>query len=191
MWPWGHLAFGYVIYSLTSRGWFDEPPRGPSVYLLAFATQLPDLVDKPLSWVFGVFPTGYSVAHSVFVAVPVAVAVALVAWRWNRLAVGVAFVVGYWSHLVGDLLVGAVTEQQYVIERVLWPVATLPPYAVRMSAFDRGLEYFTEFVAHLRATNDPTLLLLYLGPFVAAFVIWIVDGMPGIPWIRRRTVGTS
>ena len=191
MWPWGHLAFGYVLFSLVSRGWFDEPPRGSSVYVLAVATQLPDLVDKPLSWTFGVFPTGYSIGHSVFVAVPVATAVALAAWRWNRPDAGVAFAVGYGSHLVGDLLVGAVTGQEYVIERVLWPVATLPPYAVRLGAFERGLAYFTEFVVQLRTAEDPTLLLLYLGPFVAAFVIWVVDGMPGIPWIRRRSVRTS
>lgn len=191
MWPWGHLAFGYVFFSLVSRAWFDEPPRGSSVYVLALATQLPDLVDKPLSWTFEVFPSGYSVGHSVFVAVPVAVAVALLAWRFHRTAAGVAFAVGYWSHLVGDVLVGAVTRQEYVIERVLWPTVTLPPYASRMGAFERGLQYFNEFVVQLRTAEDPTLLLLYLGPFVAAFLVWIVDGMPGVPWLRRRTLRTS
>lgn len=188
MWPWGHLAFGYVVYSLVSRGWFEEPPRGSGVYVLALSTQLPDLVDKPLSWVFGVFPSGFSVAHSVFVAIPVGIAVAVVARRSDHLATGVAFVVGYWSHLVGDLLVGTVTQQPYVIERVLWPVATLPPYAVRMGALERGLAYFAAFVRELRTADDPVLLLIYLGPFVAAFLVWIVDGMPGIPWPRRWAV---
>ena len=190
MWPWGHLAFGYVIYSLLSRAWFDEPPRGLSVYVLAFATQLPDLVDKPLSWVFGVFPSGYSVAHSALVAVPLGLAVLALAARRERLPVGVAFAVGWWSHLVGDLLVGAVTRQPTVLGRVLWPLVTLPPYENRMGALQRGLSYFVEFVAELRSGGDPTLLLLYVGPFVAAFLIWIVDGMPGLPWLRRRRVRT-
>lgn len=187
MWPWGHLAFGYVVFSLVSRGWFDEPPRGSAVYVLVVATQLPDLVDKSLSWVWGVFPSGYSIGHSVFVAVPVGIAVALLAWRRDRLAAGVAFVVGYWSHLLGDLLVGAVTRQPTVLGRVLWPAVTLPPYADRMGAYERALHYFAEFLVQLRTAEDPSLLLLYFGPLVAAFLIWIVDGMPGVPWVRRRT----
>lgn len=190
MWPWGHLAFGYVIYSLASRGWFDEPPRGPAVYALVLATQLPDLVDKPLSWSLGVFPTGYSVAHSAFVALPVGVALALVARRSGRTAEGVAFVVGYWSHLLGDVLVGAMTRQTAALGRVLWPVVTMPPYAERMDALERALTYFTAFVAELRTPDDPWVLLLYLGPLVAATLIWIVDGMPGLPRIRRRTART-
>lgn len=190
MWPWGHLAFGYVLFSLASRAWFDEPPRGPSVYVLVIATQLPDLVDKTLSWVLGVFPTGYSVGHSVFVAVPVGVAVATLAWRRDRVAAGVAFVVGYWSHLAGDVVVGAVTPETHSLGRVLWPVVTLEPYEERMGAVERALHYFAQFVAELRTGEDPTLLLLYFGPFLAAFVIWIVDGMPGVPWLRRRTVRT-
>ena len=175
MWPWGHLAFGYVLFSLASRAWFDEPPRGPSVYVLVVATQLPDLVDKTLSWVLGVFPTGYSVAHSVFVAVPAGIVVALVAWRRGRPAAGVAFAVGLWSHLLGDVIVGALTPGTY---------------EVQMGAVERALYYFAQFVAELRTGEDPTLLLLYFGPFLAAFVIWIVDGMPGFPWIRRRTMRT-
>ena len=190
MWPWGHLAFGYVFYSLVSRLWFDEPPRGPAVYVLAIATQIPDLVDKPLSWVFGVIPTGYSVAHSVFVAVPLGVAVALLAWRRDHLGAGIAFVVGYWSHLLGDLVVGVATSQPNVLGRVLWPVVTLSPYAERMGAIDRALHYLVQFVAQIRTGDDPTLLLVYLGPFAVAFLVWIVDGMPGFPWLRRRTVRT-
>lgn len=190
MWPWGHLAFGYVLYSAASRGWLDEPPRGSAVYVLLLATQLPDLVDKPLSWSLGVFPTGYSVAHSVFVAVPVGIGVALVAWRRDRIAAGVAFVVGYWSHLLGDLLVGAVTRQPVVLGRVLWPLVSMPPYAERMGALERAMTYFVAFVVELRSADDPLLLLIYVGPFAAAILIWIVDGMPGLPWIRRRAVRT-
>lgn len=189
MWPWGHLAFGYVLLSLVSRGWFDEPPRGSAVYVLAVATQLPDLVDKPLSWVFGVFPTGYSVAHSALVAVPVGVGVAALALRRGRPDAGLAFVVGYWSHLVGDLAVGIATGQSTVIGRVLWPVVTVPPYAERMGALERGMEYLVAFLAEIRTPDDPTLLLLYVGPFAVAVVVWVVDGMPGIPWRRRGGAG--
>ena len=49
MWPWEHLAFGYVLYSLGVRTLRGRTPRGPPVLVLAVATQVPDLLDKPLA----------------------------------------------------------------------------------------------------------------------------------------------
>lgn len=71
MMPWGHAAFGYALYSLGHRAWTRAPPSGKAVLAALFGTQLPDLVDKPLSWGLHLFPQGYSVAHSVFVAIPI------------------------------------------------------------------------------------------------------------------------
>ena len=70
MWPWEHVAFGYVLYSLGSHAIRREPPAEWTVFALGLGTLVPDLVDKPLSWSLGLFPTGYSVAHSALVAVP-------------------------------------------------------------------------------------------------------------------------
>lgn len=72
MWPWEHLAFGYVLFSLLVRIGRRRPDDA-SVYLLVLFTQFPDLVDKPLAWTFGILLSGLSVGHSVFVALSVSV----------------------------------------------------------------------------------------------------------------------
>ncbi|MFC6964015.1 hypothetical protein ACFQL7_23110 [Halocatena marina] len=54
MWPWSHAAVGYLCYSIGTRLVGRRPTTGPTVAVL-FGALLPDLVDKPLSWVFGQF----------------------------------------------------------------------------------------------------------------------------------------
>ncbi|SFL53989.1 LexA-binding, inner membrane-associated putative hydrolase [Halogranum rubrum] len=186
MWPWGHAAFGYVLVSLGSRVVRGKPPSGAAVFALLFATQLPDLVDKPLSWVFHLFPQGVSVAHSVFVAVPLGLLVVVAAYRFQRLEVGAAFTVGWWSHLVGDvgtaLLYGFGPE--FALKRVLWPVATFPPYDDQQLALERIAEYLGEFLATLSTGQQLGLLAVYFGPFFVAFLLWLVDGAPGVRELR-------
>lgn len=186
MWPWGHAAFGYVLVSLGSRLVRRKPPSGAAVFALLFATQLPDLVDKPLSWVFHLFPQGVSVAHSVFVAIPLGLLVVAVAYRLRRLEVGVAFAVGWWSHLVGDvgaaLLYGFGTE--FAFKRVLWPIATFPPYDTQQVALQRIFGYLSEFLSALSTTQQLGLLAVYFGPFFIAFILWLVDGAPGVAELR-------
>lgn len=181
MLPWGHLALGYLLYSPTVRLWRRRGPEGLSVLVLALATQLPDLVDKPLSWVFGLAPQGYSVAHSVLVGAPVALAVGWLLVRRGREETGLAFVVGYLSHLAGDVLLGLALENPYAVDRVLWPLVTLPPYGSDRPALSRSLEYVVEWVRLLVATEGYLLPLLYVGPMVAAALLWLVDGAPGFP----------
>ncbi|SEP22529.1 LexA-binding, inner membrane-associated putative hydrolase [Halogranum amylolyticum] len=187
MWPWGHAAFGYVLVSLGSRLTRGRPPSGAAVFALLVATQLPDLVDKPLSWVFHLFPQGVSVAHSVFVAVPLGLLAVAAAAQLRRLEVGVAFTVGWWSHLLGDvataLLYGYGTE--FALMRVLWPVATFPPYDDQQVALERVLEYLGEFLTALSTTQQVGLLAVYFGPFFVAFVLWLVDGAPGVRKLRE------
>lgn len=187
MWPWGHAAFGYVLYSLGSRTVRRRPPKGASVWVLLFMTQFPDLVDKPMSWVFHLFPQGDSVAHSIFVAVPLALAVFALAVHYDRSDVGAAVVVGWWSHLVGDVLAALLYGYgwDFAVMRVLWPVVTFPPYAEQRVALDRVLHYFHEFVQMLSTEQLAGVLLVYFGPFVLAFVLWLVDGAPGLEPLRR------
>ena len=68
--PLGHAAFGYVLYSLYTRLHLNHPPQGLAALALAFGTQFPDLIDKPLTWTFAVLPYGRSFAHSLFTLVP-------------------------------------------------------------------------------------------------------------------------
>lgn len=181
MWPWGHLAVGYLLYSPAVRLRTGRPPGAHAVVLLALGTQLPDVVDKSLSWGFHVFPQGYAVGHSVFVAIPVGVAVVLAAASRERPAVGVAFAVGWWSHLAGDVFVALATGNPYAFARVLWPVVTLPPYGTEFTAVGR-LRYLVANWLDLLGTADSSLVLVvYGGPLVAAFLLWVADGAPGVP----------
>lgn len=185
MWPWGHVAFGYLLHSLARHLGWRRAPGGDEVAVLAVAALLPDLVDKPLSWTFGLFPQGYSVAHSVFVAVPLALLVVLLAVRTDRGAVGGAFLVGYWSHLAGDVLVATVLRKQDALARVLWPLVTLPAYDTDRGALDRALYYAANAVEFLGTTDSLAVLFVYLGPLAAAVLLWVADGAPGVAETRR------
>ncbi|MFC4357931.1 metal-dependent hydrolase [Halobium salinum] len=186
MWPWGHAAFGYVLLSLGSRAAGRGPPGGLAAVVLLFATQLPDVVDKTLSWGLGLFPAGYSVAHSVFVAVPLGLLGLALAVRRGRPEAGVALVVGWWSHLAGDVAVAMVSGYETDFERVLWPIVTLPAYAVERGLLERASYYFAAFVRELTAGQQFTLLAVYFGPFFLAFCLWLVDGAPGVAGLWRR-----
>ncbi|WP_255194938.1 metal-dependent hydrolase [Halorarius litoreus] len=186
MFPWGHLAFGYLLFSPAVRLWQRRAPAGLAVLALAVGTQLPDLVDKSLSWVFHLAPTGYSVAHSVFVAVPVCLAVGALLIVRGRSTVGFGFAVGYLSHLVGDVLLAVALRQPYTVERVLWPTVTLPGYASERPALDRTLSYIVEWAEFLLASENHLLLAVYLSPLVAALLLWLLDGAPGVPRPERE-----
>ncbi|PSQ17916.1 hypothetical protein BRC99_00275 [Halobacteriales archaeon QS_7_69_60] len=68
MLPWGHLAVGYLAYSLAVRGRTGGPPAGLATAALAVGTQFPDLIDKPLvAWV-SLLPSGRSLGHSLLFA---------------------------------------------------------------------------------------------------------------------------
>lgn len=185
MWPWGHAAFGYLCYSLAGHLGWRRTPAGPEVVVLVVATLLPDLVDKPLSWTFEVFPQGYSIAHSVFVAVPLALVVLGLAARVGHRSVGAAFLVGYWSHLVGDILVATVLHESGALARVLWPLVRLPAYETERSALDRALYYLANAAEFLATTDSLAVLLVYFGPLVAAFALWLIDGAPGVAETHR------
>lgn len=193
MWPWGHLAFGYVLYSLSVRLWRRRPPGAPGAVLLAVGTQLPDLVDKPLSWTYGVFPQGYGPGHSVLVAVPVGLAVVLLAARRRHAAAGLGLAVGWWSHLVGDVLVALAGGYSHTFDRVLWPVADIPPGGMTVDGVGHVLYFLGEGLERARAPDNEGLVLVYLGFLSGAVLLWLVDGAPGLPrpWRRSRDAGES
>lgn len=185
MWPWGHLAVGYLLYSPAVHLLRGRAPGAVGVLALALGTQLPDLVDKPLSWVFHLTPQGYSVAHSVFVAVPVGIAVVALAAEYGRIEVGGAFTVGYWSHLVADVVFAVALREPYAVERVLWPLVVLPPYSSRVPPLARVFEYADRWVEYLLATAGAVGLAVYVAPLVAAGLLWLYDGAPGLPRPRQ------
>ena len=125
MLPWTHLAFGYALLLCVLVLSRRAGSRGELLALLA-GTQLPDLIDKPLAWWVQVLPSGRSLAHSLVFAVPVVLAVAVVARRYGRLEVGPAFAVGYASHLLGDTYAALWGWRTEELTFLLWPL--LPPY---------------------------------------------------------------
>lgn len=187
MWPWGHLAFGYLLYSPAVHLLRRRAPTHAGVLALALGTQLPDLVDKPLAWVFHVTPTGYSVAHSAFVAVPLGLALVALAASRGRPAVGAALSVGWWSHLAGDVLFGLALRNPYAFDRVLWPLVTLPAPTTRPT-IERILYYLSNWTEFLAATDGLLIPVLYVGAFVVAGLLWLADRAPGFPrpsWVTE------
>jgi hypothetical protein len=186
MWPWEHLAVGYVLFTLLARA-FGRPVDGASALAVAFGTQFPDLVDKPLAWSFAVLPSGTTLAHSLLVAVPVAALVVAVGRRRGRATVGAAFAVGYLSHLPADLLYGLLTEGGPVsVGALLWPLVEQTPSGSE-GLFATVLYYVSEYRAFL-ATPRAVGYLLFEGALLGlAFALWIADGTPGVGVVRTAT----
>lgn len=185
MWPWEHVAFGYLCYSLLRRGRGGGAPDDAAAVAVVVAAVLPDAVDKTLSWGLGLFPAGYSVAHSVLVAVPVALAALVVGRRRDRVAVSIALVVGHWSHLVGDVVYPAFLGRGLAVERILWPLVTLPSYDTRLGLVRRTVRYLAAYADAAAAGRLGGLILLEAGFLLAVFALWLFDGAPGLRGLWR------
>lgn len=183
MWPWEHLAFGYLLYSGYVWVRHGEPPGDRPVVLLLFMTQFPDLVDKPLAWTFGVLPSGVSLAHSVLFAIPVIVVVALVSTRFDAPELAPAAAIGYLSHLLGDVLYPVFLGGGVAVWYLFWPLVpqTPDPATTFVFQFQRLLGVFVEFLATPRGRLYLGLELLALG---GTFALWLRDGRPGLAIVR-------
>lgn len=180
MWPWEHVLFGYLAYSLFSRAYYRQPPSGDAAWAVVVASLLPDLIDKPLSWEFGVFASGYALGHSILFAAPLSIAAILIADRYGRPRVGVAFALAYLLHLLGDVIEEFLLTGDPRPELLLWPVVT-----IHGSHHGGGLmaAVRTQFASYAAAivTLDPTpYLLLQLVIAAGALALWIADGLPGV-----------
>lgn len=183
MWPWEHLSIGYLLYSGTVRAIYRHSPLSDSVIVLGIATQLPDLIDKPGNWVFDVLPSGTSVGHSVFVAVPVSVAAVGLARKHGATEFGIAFGAGYLSHLLGDVVYPVLMGGGPAIGAVLWPFG--PDYAPETrDALSIVTDFFTEYVVYLASPKGVAYVLLEAVFLSFTFLVWLRDGMPGVDRIR-------
>lgn len=182
MWPWEHVLFAYLLYSIASRLLLRWRPDGPTAIAVVFASIAPDLIDKPLAWQFGIFSSGYAIAHSVFFAVPLSVFAVLVARTTGRDPVGYAFAVGYLSHLVGDLVPIYVEEGELSLDPVLWPFGERSSTDHSQGFLERFMELFLPYITNLRgelfATDLSTYTLFQLSIAALAITLWIADGLP-------------
>jgi hypothetical protein len=185
MWPWEHLALGYLLYSACSRWLWGRPPSATGTVVVAFASQLPDLVDKPLAWVLFVLPGGRSLGHSLLVGLPLIGVAFAIGWALDSCRGSVAFAVGHLSHLLGDVIYPLVVRGDLRLGFLLWPVvpvedgpdSTLPHVSELVAVF-------VEFLATPRGTLYLVADLLLL---VAALAVWLLDGMP----VLRGLFGTA
>ena len=181
MWPWEHLAFGYLFYSLGARACYRRPPTGATALALAVGTQVPDLLDKSLAWLLGIFEVGYAVGHSALVVSP-SLAVAYVLARRRTPSGGrlvLAYGAGHLSHLVGDLLYPLLQGEGLALRRVLWPVASPEAGEVRGDVFHRVAGYFVRYLVQVLSLDPSPLFLVQVGLVGAVFVLWLADGAPG------------
>jgi len=167
MWPWGHLAFGYFVYSLYHRVVYREPPTDWVTVVAAFGTQFPDLVDKPLAWWFGVLPNGRSLTHSVITASVVIALVYLVTQRRNRQPIAVAFAIGYVSHLATDALGPILGGTPDKLAFLLWPILPAIEYN------DGGLK------SHFTHVDLTPIFWVQAIAIVSVFALWYLDKTPG------------
>ncbi len=190
MWPWEHVIVGYVAYSLFRHLVFQQAPTGRETLAVVFASLLPDLIDKPLAWQFGVLSSGTSLAHSVFVAIPLVVLVYGLAQEFDRPAVGSAFGIGYLLHLPADILYVGLYGADIDWSGLLWPLVSSPPPAQQPGFLENVAYYFGNFSALFASEMGMTFLALEVSLVGGALALWLLDGVPGIrdrqpP--RRRT----
>lgn len=186
MWPWEHLLFGYVAYSLSLRSVTGDRPGERDTLVLALATQLPDVVDKPLAWSVGVLPSGTSVAHSILVAVPACLLVLALARALDAEPAGAAFTVGYLSHLAGDVVYPFLVGGGLPVWILLWPITDVASPA-RPGILPRTVELFGQFRRFLDTPRGQLYVLLEVGFLGVAVVVWLLDGHPGTRLARWRS----
>jgi len=195
MWPWEHVLFAYVFYSIyVHLRWQKRPLDAPTV-ALALGSVIPDLIDKPLAWQFGVFESGYAVAHSAFVVVPAAAAIYLFAERHGHGSVGAAYGVGHLFHLAGDVLPASLAHGTLDLTPVLWPIAGSPRPADRMtvSFFEGVSTLLTEYVAAIATLDLTPVIAFQIGSLIFGLALWTFDCFPGPRllirwvWIGGRT----
>jgi len=133
MWPPGHLAVGYLAYTLYRQVREGQTPESAATVALAAGTQFPDIVDKPLSWTLAVLPTGRTLAHSVVTAAAVTVIVGRCARAVNRVAFGNAFTIGYGSHLLADLYAAVAAGDAETNWFLFWPIVSQEEYVTQPS----------------------------------------------------------
>ena len=184
MWPWDHLAVGYLVVSLWRRHRSGRPPREAEAVAVVIGSQLPDLIDKPLGWGTTLLPTGHSFAHSLSVAVPTAVIAYLLADRFGRADVGVAFSLAYLSHLPGDVFYPMVLGDSPNLSFLFWPFVDVPASQTDALA-GRVIELFVEFVEFLATPNGLAFLAVEMTLLFVTFLMWRQDGWPGLGAIRR------
>lgn len=184
MWPWEHLAFGYLLFSLYSHARWSTGPTGRTAGTVAVATQIPDLIDKPFGWWLGVLPGGRTFAHSLLTAIPSIALVAIAGWFLHANRAAVAFAVGYLSHIAGDVIYPLVVEGELATGFLLWPITGTD--AETTAPVGHIAELIADFAAFLMTSVGVVYLVVEILLLSTAIIVWWRDDAPGLDWFRRR-----
>lgn len=170
MWPWGHLAVGYLCYVafVRLRGKGRQTPL--ALFAVGVGSQFPDIVDKPLAWSFAVLPSGRSLAHSLITASVIIGVAYLIGRRLGREEPAVAFGVGYLSHSLSDLgpdvilgLLRGDAEQLRWTTYLVWPLLPSPPYP-----------HDGSFIEHLVAFDFGPYVIVQFALVGVALLVWFL-----------------
>lgn len=84
-------------------------------------SQFPDLIDKPLALQFGLIPSGRVFMHSLPIAIPFLLLVALYGWKTDRKRLGAVFAFAHLSHLLSDNYRPLLEPNPQIRPDLLWP----------------------------------------------------------------------
>ncbi|MDJ1430732.1 metal-dependent hydrolase [Halostagnicola sp. A-GB9-2] len=175
MQPVVHLVVGYICYAAFTRWRDDRAPSEAGALAAVAGAALADLIDKPLV-AADMVAVGRTIGHSLLFAVPLIIVVWALARRSNRNVLGVAFAIGYLSHIATDIPWHLVSGDYHELGFLLWPITDMPPYT--------GTKPLGTVVG-----VDVTTLWLEAVIFVFGIGLWWYDGRPGVEAIRRRFFG--
>ena len=178
MWPWEHAIVAYLAYSLCCHVIFRDSPAGLEAFAVVFASTLPDLIDKPLAWEFGVFDSGYAVGHSIFFAVPLAIFVGTIAHAATRPRAGLAFGLGYLSHPLADVVDSVFRQGLLQVDLMLWPIVSVDGQPPGPGVLEVFVHYFGRYWSAVLAGDLSTYLVLQFGLAGVVLVVWLADGAP-------------
>lgn len=179
MWPWEHLAIGYLAYSFLVRVTEGRSPSTGGTIALAVGTQFPDLIDKPLGWGTTLLPSGQSLAHSLLFAIPLLVVLLGIGLAIGRSSSALAFAVGYLAHLPGDVVYAAMLGGELNFGFLLWPV--IPAAESQHAMLGYVQELFVQFAAALATPLGAVYLLFEVLLVLGTLAVWLLDGTPGLP----------
>lgn len=149
---------------------------------VVIGSQLADVIDKPLAWWVGIFPTGRDLGHSLLFAVVVIAVVYAAAIERDRLETATAFTIAHLSHLLADLSPRLLLGYPFGSEFLLWPVVSHNTFGYNEQLFDppAAVELIvTPF------TDPGVYLALELTLVVVAIGVWIADGRPGVQYLHQ------
>ena len=172
MQPIVHLVVGYLCYAAYSRWKTGDPPRDVPALVAIGSAVLADVIDKPL-YAMGVLPVGRAIGHSLLFVGPLVIVVLYLTRMIGRGELGIAFAIGYGSHLAADIPWHLLSGEYHELGFLFWPITTMPPYTgVKTIWMGAGLEI--------------TTLWLEAVIGLIGVIVWWFDGRPGIGILKDR-----